>query len=83
MTKLNVIVVRYKRHQCRFHYKSYRDEKHNLLKLLHTLTICAAAASTGIPRQQSRAVSADKASQTPSLDITSLPPAVDNCRNMI
>lgn len=45
-----------------------------------TLTIWAAAASGGIPRQQSRAASADKASHTPSLDMITLPPAVDNCK---
>lgn len=46
----------------------------------HTLTICAAAASAGIPRLHSKAVSALKASQTPSLDIMSLPPPVESCR---
>lgn len=43
-----------------------------------TLTICGAAASAGIPRQQSRATSAGRESQTPSLQITSRPPAVDS-----
>ena len=46
-----------------------------------TLTICEAAASGANPRQQSKAVSAVIASQTPSLEITSLPPAEDSCRN--
>lgn len=43
-----------------------------------TFTICGAADSADMPRQQSRATSAGKASQTPSLQITSLPPAVDS-----
>jgi len=43
-----------------------------------TLTICGAAASGDMPRQQSRATSAGRESQTPSLQITSRPPAVGN-----
>lgn len=45
-----------------------------------TLTICSAAESGGIPRQQSIATSALKASQTPSLEMITLPPEEDNCR---
>lgn len=47
---------------------------------LCTLTICEAAASTGIPLQHSKAASADNASQTPSLEIISLPPVDDSCK---
>lgn len=47
----------------------------------HTFTICGAAASADMPRQQSRTVSADRASQTPSLQIISLPPEVEICIN--
>uniref|UniRef100_A0A7C9AFA1 Uncharacterized protein n=1 Tax=Opuntia streptacantha TaxID=393608 RepID=A0A7C9AFA1_OPUST len=43
-----------------------------------SLTICAAAASVDSPRQQSRAASKLNISQTPSLEIISLPPAGDN-----
>jgi hypothetical protein len=43
-----------------------------------TFTICGAEASADMPRQQSRATSAAKASQTPSLQITSRPPPVDS-----
>lgn len=54
------------------------DTRHHLQA--HTLTICEAAASGGIPRQHSNAVSALKASQTPSLDTTSLPPLEESYR---
>jgi len=47
----------------------------------HTFTICGAAASADMPRQQSRTISAVRASQTPSLLITSLPPALESCIN--
>ena len=45
----------------------------------HTFTICGAAASADMPRQQSTAISGVRASQTPSLLIISLPPAEDSC----
>lgn len=47
----------------------------------HTFTICGAAASADMPRQQSRTVSAFRASQTPSLLIISLQPALESCIN--
>lgn len=47
-----------------------------------TLTICAAATSAGNPRQQLRASSFDKASQTPSLEMIIRPPAVNSYMNI-
>lgn len=43
-----------------------------------TLTICSAAGTGGSSREQLKATSGDKASQTPSLAIISRPPAVDS-----
>jgi len=43
-----------------------------------TLTICSAAGSGGSSREQLKATSGDKTSQTPSLAIISRPPAVDS-----
>jgi len=48
---------------------------------VHTFTICGAAASADMPRQQSRAISAVRASQTPSLLIMILPPALESFTN--
>jgi len=48
---------------------------------VHTFTICGAATSADMPRQQSRAISAVRASQTPSLLIMILPPTVESCTN--
>jgi hypothetical protein len=45
-----------------------------------TLTICSAAGSGGSSREQLKAASGDKTSQTPSLAIISRPPAVDSYR---
>jgi len=42
------------------------------------LTICSAAGSGGSSREQLKATSGDKTSQTPSLAIISRPPAVDS-----
>jgi hypothetical protein len=47
----------------------------------HTFTICGAAASADMPRQQSRTISAVRASQTPSLLMISLPPEVESYIN--
>ena len=52
----------------------------NYAKDVHTFTIWVAAASGGMPRQQSRAISALRASQTPSLLRIILPPAVESCK---
>jgi hypothetical protein len=43
-----------------------------------TLTICSAAGTGGSSREQLKATSGDKTSQTPSLAIMSRPPAVDS-----
>jgi len=42
------------------------------------LTICSAAGTGGSSREQLKATSGDKTSQTPSLAIMSRPPAVDS-----
>jgi hypothetical protein len=45
-----------------------------------TLTIRLAATSDGNPREQSRAISQLKSSQTPSLAMIILPPALESCK---
>lgn len=61
--------------------KLERSESIQKMSVEHTFTICGAAASADMPRQQSRTASADRASQTPSLHIISLPPEVEICIN--